>query len=58
MIKLKNILKEVQAQTIEQDINTFLKEYQISSCAAYVYKDGKPLFEYYKNANENSVFGI
>ena len=58
MVKLKNILKEVQAQNIKQDINTFLKEYQISSCAAYVYKDGKPLFEYYKNANENSVFGI
>lgn len=58
MIRIRRILQEVQAQNIEQDINNFLEDYQISSCAAYVYKDGKPLFEYYKNANENSVFGI
>ena len=58
MIRIKSLLREVQSDKIEQKIEDFLKEYQASSCAAYVYKDGKPLFEYYKNANKNSVFGI
>jgi len=58
MIRIKRLLHEVQSDKIEQKIEGFLKEYQASSCAAYVYKDGKPLFEYYKNADENSVFGI
>lgn len=58
MIRIRQILQEVQTKNIEQDIANFLDEYQISSCAAYVYKDGKPLFEYYKNTDANGVFGL
>ena len=58
MIQIKSLLREVQSEKIEQKIEDFLKEYQATSCAAYVYKDSKPLFEFYKNADQNSVFGI
>ncbi len=58
MIKIKSLLREVRSDKIEQQIGDYLKKYQASSCAAYVYKDGKPLFEYYKNADKSSVFGI
>lgn len=58
MIKLKTILNEVNAKNIDQEIKDFIYDNKISSVAAYVYKDGKPLFEYYNNASENSVFGL
>lgn len=58
MIKITKLLREVQEDQIEKQIETFLKQYKVTACAAYVYKDGKPLFEYYKNATPQSVFGI
>jgi len=58
MIKLVNILQEANTENLENSIEQFLKKYQISSCAAYVYKNDKPVFEFYKNATEKSVFGL
>jgi len=58
MIKITSLLTEVQQDLFEKQLDAFLKQYKVTSCAAYVYKDGKPLFEYYKNASKQGVFGI
>jgi CubicO group peptidase (beta-lactamase class C family) len=39
-------------------LQEFVQEYKISSYACYVYKDGKLLFESFKNADMDSVFGL
>lgn len=58
MIQIRHILHEVQTEALERQIESFLKQYKATSCAAYVYKDDKPLFEYFKNATKDSVFGL
>ena len=58
MIKLSPILNEVVENKAVKLLNDFAKEYKASSYYAYVYKNGNKLFEYSKNAEKNSVFGI
>ena len=42
----------------QKALQDYLKKYKVSSHACYVYKDGKPLFESFENADMNSVFGL